>query len=257
MEQIKRATKYIPPEDILYVLSDECYCRSFEGKLRMQLYYALCYYCLFEQKQIRDLKVIDISETCITNKRWSDANYLSPHLVPNIQMKKIIYQYMQHFFPNQKPSDGKTYLFYPNETKRSNLFSNIFKPLTSQKNKNRVVYPDAQSLCYSGMLNWLVASDGKALTYIVQMVEKDNTQRENAIEQYYNDYGIDSISVAEDKFKHSDEDRIMKGTMHCPQCHQDVTASVDDWVILEESDGSMHIICKRCIERMKDDNKNT
>ena len=174
------------------VLGDDTRFRSKEEKITTQCMSAISYYCLFEQRHIRTLKCSDVflDERRIRNVRVDDkAN--GAGLVKWIHLGEEAVKYIVRYAEYFHIDFSKDELFFRmsnceefDNGCQNNLFANYnFK-------ENGFLSVGSQQLNYSRIYHYLVATQGRGMVDIVQIVGFSNAQLKNALKNYLLDYGV-------------------------------------------------------------------
>lgn len=188
----KISKSVIPLEDIRnIVLGSAAKFRNQSEKIATQCMSAICYFCIFEQRHIRMLKCSDvlIDEQRIRNVRVDDKP--NEGLIKWIHIGKDAIKYITkyieyfdvHMFTDELFFRMPEYGEFDNGC-QNNLFSNYkFK-------ENGSLAIGSQTLNYSRIYHYLVATKGNGIADILSIVGFSNEQLKNALREYTAAYGV-------------------------------------------------------------------
>lgn len=173
------------------VLGSDAKFRNQSEKIATQCMSAICYFCIFEQRHIRMLKCSDvlIDEQRIRNVRVDDKP--NEGLIKWIHIGKDVMKYIEkyvEYFDVQMFTDElffrmPEYRVFDNGC-QNNLFSNYkFK-------ENGSLAIGSQTLNYSRIYHYLVATKGNGIADILSIVGFSNEQLKNASREYTETYGV-------------------------------------------------------------------
>ena len=165
--------------------------RNAEEKVITQCMSAICYFCIFEQRHIRQLKCNDvlINEQRIRNVRVDDKpdDGLLKWIHLGEEITKYIIAYVNYFKIDMLSDE----LFF--RAPQGEAFDNSYQNYLFANYKlksNGFLSVGGQQLNYSRIYHYLVATKGRGVADILPMVGFSNEQLKNATKEYTSDYGI-------------------------------------------------------------------
>ncbi len=165
--------------------------RNTEERIITQCMSAICYFCIFEQRHIRQLKCNDvlINEQRIRNVRMDDKP--DDGLLKWIHLGEEIIKYIIAYVDYFKIDMLSDELFFraPQDEAFDNSYQNYLFANYKLKS-NGFLTVGSQQLNYSRIYHYLVATKGRGVADILPMVGFSNEQLKNATKEYTSDYGI-------------------------------------------------------------------
>lgn len=187
----KSDKKIILQSDIIsIVFGERTYFRDIKEKYLTQCICALCYFCLFEQRHILALKKSDVlvDEKRIRNIRVDDHEQLVQWIALGEIPLKCIKAYIEYFEIENMSSDN-SFFDVQTETKFNMSYINkLFNNFDLKVNKEKPISVDGQTLIYSMMFNYLVATKGVGTLELIQVVGSENQIWKQAFNAYLSKY---------------------------------------------------------------------
>lgn len=252
-QENKISKEVIPLDDVKnIVLGKDAIFRNQTEKVVTQCMSAICYFCLFEQRHIQMLKCSDvlINEARIRNVRVddkSDDGSMVKWIHIDEEIIKYIIEYIDYF--NIDMSTDELFFKMPDYEVFDNICQN--RLFSNYKLKgNGFLTIGGQTLNYSMIYHYLVATKGRGVADIIQIVGFSNMQLRNAMKDYISDYGVIynpsnigellSMSGIEESYKKAEE--VYESNIDIE--NEEETESEDDWTVIcnnysEENDMKM------------------
>lgn len=266
--QENKFNKEVIPLDIInnIVLGEDTKFRDQTEKVVTQCMSAICYFCLFEQRHIRMLRCneILINENRIRNVRVDDKPD-DENLVKWIHLDEKAVEYIMKYIKyfDIDMSTNEVFFKMPEYEEFDNSCQNrLFANYKIKENGFLTV--GGQYLNYSMIYHYLVATKGRGIADILQIVGFSNAQLKNALKDYTSDYGVIynpnnigellSMSDIEGNYKKAVE--VYESSVNVED--EDDIGEEDDWTTtcngyLEENDITMDDIL--LYDSMSDNNQ--
>lgn len=193
----------INKEQLDIIFSEEIAFRTINEKYVTRCICALLYFCLFEQRHIMNLTRNDIllEERLVRNIR-TDENE-NEELLKWIALNDFAYKYVSEYVEYAEKNSidiSERFIILENKPINNTTFNSCFQTFNLKKcNPLQMFKLSGQKLNLSMIYYWLVSSEGKAMSTIIQMVGLSNEQWKKAFKLYIENYSTvyNPRSVAE------------------------------------------------------------